>query len=205
MKSLKIGAAALALAAMSNMTSTPAYAQAGTQFIGQISAFGGNFCPRGWANANGALLPISQNQALFAILGTQFGGDGRTTLGLPNLSGRRPIGAGNAAGIGDFRVGQFGGSIEMVILPTQMPAHSHDGLVAASPSAGNSNQPVRNSFAATPDTVNNFATGDPAVNNMHPDILRINATGGGQVIQKLSPFQAVQWCVATTGIFPSRN
>ncbi len=205
MRKFKILAAALAVAAMGSAGSSPAYAQQGTQFIGQISAFGGSFCPRDWAEANGAPLPISSNQALFAILGTQFGGNGRTTLGLPDLQGRRPIGAGNAPGLGDFRVGQKGGQVEFVLNAVHLPSHSHTGFVAASPAAGDTNQPVRNSFAVSPAGTNNFVGGDPAVNNMHPDILRINSAGSNVAINKVSPFTAVRWCVALFGIFPSRS
>lgn len=194
-----------ALAAFGGLLSAPAHAQSGTQFIGQISAFGGSYCPREWADASGGLLPISQNSALFAIIGTQFGGDGRTTMGLPDLRGRRPIGAGNGPGIGNFVMGQRGGSFQFNLLATQLPSHTHTGSIAASPNAGDTNQPVRNSFAQSPAGTNNFVSGDPAVSNMHGSIIRVGSTGNDQTIQKQSPFQAVRWCIALTGIFPSRS
>lgn len=193
------------MAAFGGLLSAPAHAQSGTQFIGQISAFGGNFCPRGWADANGALLQISQNTALYAVIGTQFGGDGRVTMGLPDLRGRRPIGVGNGSDIGNYVIGQRRGDSQFYLVNAQLPSHTHTGTIAASPSAGDTNQPVRNSFAQSPAGTNNYVTGDPAQNNMHNASLRIGATGSNQAIQKQSPFLAVRWCIALTGIFPSRS
>lgn len=204
MKSTKL-LAATSVAVTSLMTiSTPANAQS-DPLLGQMMAFGGNFCPRGWAKTEGQLLAISQNQALFSLLGTMYGGDGRTTFGLPELRGRAPISVGNGPGIGNYVQGAKGGTTNFTLTVNQMPAHNHTGTIAASPTAGDTNQPVRNSFALAPAGQNVYLDGNPAVNNMHPDTLRINNNGGGQSVNKLSPFQVVQWCIATIGIFPSRN
>jgi len=202
---LKLATAGAVLAVGAVGLSAPANAQAGTQYIGQISAFGGNFCPREWANTDGQLLSISQNTALFAVIGTIYGGDGRTTMGLPDLKGRRPISAGNGAGIGNFPLGQKSGTTNFTLALSQLPAHNHSGTVAASPTAGDTNQPVRNSFALAPAGTNMYLDGNPAINNMHADSIRMNNNGGGQSVNKLSPYQVVKWCIATTGVFPSRN
>ena len=205
MKLFKILAATAALTAGSIGLSAPAHAQAGTQFIGQISLFGANFCPRGWSNADGQLLPISQHTALFSILGTTYGGDGRTTFGLPDLRGRRSVGFGNGPGIGSYYMGQKGGSTGFTLTLGQLPSHNHTGTVAASPTAGDTNQPVRNSFAMAPTGNNIFLDGSPAINNMHAGTIRIVNNGGGQTVNKLSPYQVLRWCVALQGIFPSRS
>ncbi|MCK0127773.1 tail fiber protein [Erythrobacter sp. F6033] len=203
MKTLKLSATA-AIAAATVSVSTPAHAQSGTQFIGQVSAFGGNFCPRSWAEASGQLLPISQNTALFAIIGTTYGGDGRTTLALPDLRGRRPVSQGNGPGIGNYPIGGRGGAPSFTLVAANLPSHAHTGTVAASPGPADTNQPVRNGFAQSTGT-NAYLDGDPAVNNMHPDTVRINSTGGNVAVNKVSPFQTVRWCIALNGIFPSRN
>lgn len=185
--------------------SAPANAQAGTQFIGQVSAFGANFCPRDWADASGQLLPISSYTALFSLYGTIYGGDGRTTFALPDLRGRRPINQGNAPGLGSYTQGSRSGTTQFTLTQVNMPSHNHTGTLAASPTTANSPSPVRNSFAATTNGTNDYITGNPAINNMHPGILRLNNAGNGQSVSKVSPYQAVRWCVALNGIYPSRN
>ena len=198
-----LAASAMAVACAVS-TPTPAKAQS-DPLLGQLMAFGGTFCPRGWADASGALLPISQNQALFSLLGTIYGGDGRTTFQLPDLRGRAPINNGQGAGLPDYPLGNRGGSVSFTLTTANMPAHNHTGTLAASPSAGNTNVPVRNSFAASTNGSNVYITGDPAINNMHPDVLRINNTGSNLSVNKVSPYLAIRWCIATQGIFPSRN
>ena len=198
--SLAAGAAAISLG-----VSAPAQAQAGTQFIGQVSPFAGVFCPRDWASASGQLLPINTNQALFSLVGTTYGGDGRTTFGLPDLRGRVPVGYGTGPGLPTYSWGQKSGSTQIVLSLANLPSHTHTGTLAASPSAGDTNVGVRNSFAAAPTGVTMFRDGDPAVNNMHPDTLRIDSAGANQPIYKTSPTIAINWCIALTGIFPSRN
>ena len=204
MKAMKLLAAAGAAALSMSTFASPAQAQA-EPLLGQMMFFGGNFCPRGWAQANGGLIAINSNSALFSLLGTMYGGDGRTTFGLPDLRGRAPISLGDGPGLPRYVQGQKGGSTSFNIALSQMPSHTHTGTIAASPTAGDTNQPVRNSFAAAPAGSNIYLDGDPAVNNMHPNILRINATGNGQPVNKVSPFLVAQWCIATVGVFPSRS
>lgn len=204
MKAIKFLAAAGAAALSMTTFSAPAQAQA-EPLLGQMMFFGGNFCPRGWSSAEGQLIAISSNNALFSLFGTMYGGDGRTSFALPDLRGRAPINQGQGPLLPAYRQGDKGGSTEFTILPAQMPSHTHSGTIAASPATGDTNQPVRNSFAAAPAGTNIYLDGDPAVNNMHPEILRIDAAGGGQPVQKVSPFLAARWCVATQGVFPSRS
>lgn len=203
MKLFKILAAAAVTTVSFGALSMPAQAQV-TPLIGQMLPFGGNFCPRGFALANGALLPISQNTALFSILGTTYGGDGRTTFGLPNLQGRSIIGAGRGPGLADYRLGQFGGTEALTIGLQNLPSHTHAGRIKANNGAANSTTPVRNSLAVAPTGVNIYSTADPA-NNMNANDLNISATGGGQQISKVSPYQVIRWCVALTGTYPSRS
>ncbi|MCK0127774.1 tail fiber protein [Erythrobacter sp. F6033] len=200
--------ATLAASAMiaAGMMTTPAPVKAQADpLLGQMMLFGGNFCPRGWAATNGTILAINSNQSLFSLLGTMYGGDGRTTFGLPDLRGRAPISTGTGAGLPNYTQGSLGGSTNFTLTEATMPSHSHTGTVAASPNAGDTNQPVRNSFARSTNGANVYLDGDPAINNMHPDLLRISAAGGSQSVNKVSPYLTLQWCIATQGVFPSRN
>lgn len=200
--------ATLAAAAMiaGGMMTAPAPAKAQSDpLLGQMMLFGGNFCPRGWTAADGKLLAISQYQAVFSIMGTTYGGDGRTTFGMPDLRGRAPISVGSGPGLPNYAQGSKGGSTEFSVRVANMPSHTHTGTIAASPEDGNTNAPVRNSFAKSTNGANSYITGDPAVNNMHPNVLRINPTGGSLPVNKVSPYLTLQWCVALQGVFPSRN
>nr|WP_298929407.1 tail fiber protein [uncultured Erythrobacter sp.] len=202
---LKATLAASAMIAAGMMTApAPAKAQA-DPLLGQMMLFGGNFCPRGWAATDGTLLAINSNSALFSLLGTMYGGDGRTTFGLPDLRGRAPISVGQGAGLPSYSQGSKGGSTNFTLAVANMPSHTHTGTIAASPNPGDTNQPVRNSFARSNNGANVYLDGNPAINNMHPNVLRVNPTGGGVAVNKVSPYLTMQWCIATQGVFPSRN
>ncbi|QFT78499.1 phage tail protein [Erythrobacter sp. THAF29] len=179
-------------------------AQAGTAYIGQVSAFGGNFCPRGWTPANGQLLPIAQYTALFSLYGTIYGGDGRTTFQLPDLRGRRPVSEGTGTGLGSYRLGSRGGATSFTITAAQLPSHNHTGTTRASSALGNSANPRNNVLAVDNDGVKIYHNGG-STNNMAAGSLAINNAGGGQSVNKVSPFQVVQWCVALDGVYPSRS
>jgi microcystin-dependent protein len=167
-------------------------------FLGEIRMFGFDFAPRGWALCDGRLLPINQNQALFALLGNMYGGNGTTTFALPNLQSRVPIGQGHGAGLSSYVVGQAGGSETVRLTAAQMPAHTHS--VKASGSAANSTTPegrvparsVGRSYAATPDT--------STVMNAN----MLGAAGGGQPHANVQPYLAMNFCIAMVGIFPAR-
>jgi len=194
---------ALTIGGISLVSSAPANAQADTQYVGQVSAFAGNFCPRGWMGADGTLLPISQNTALFSLYGTYYGGDGRVSFGLPDLRGRRPVGFGNGPGIGAYTMGEKAGTAEFTLLVNNLPNHNHIGASRASNLAGDTANPNDNSLATT-GTEKIYHSGSPAV-NMDVGTVTVNNTGGSQMVQKQSPYQVIRWCVATVGIYPSRN
>lgn len=181
----------------------PAHAQA-EPLLGQMMLFGGNFCPRGWADASGALLPISQNSALFSLLGTMYGGDGRTTFALPDLRGRAPISLGQGPGLPAYPTqGQKGGATEFTLTVNTMPSHNHVGTMRAAQVLGDTQNPNDNSLATTSDA-KIYHTGAPSV-NMDVGTVVIANTGNSFPVNKVSPYLVMRWCVAMVGVFPSRN
>jgi microcystin-dependent protein len=170
-------------------------------FIGEIRAFGFNFAPRGWANCSGQLLPISQNTALFSLLGTTYGGDGRTTFALPDLRGRVAVNQGQGPGLRNYTIGEMSGEEAHTLTINEAPAHTH--LLNATNAGGNQQTP-QNTFIATDAAGNTagFASGPPTV-TMNQASLGIS--GGSQPHNNLSPYLAVNYCIALQGIFPSRN
>jgi microcystin-dependent protein len=162
-------------------------------FMGQIQIFSFNFAPRSWAMCNGQLLPINQNQALFSLLGTQYGGNGQTNFALPNLQGRVP----NHQGSG-FTMGQAGGETAHTLSISELPAHTHQAI-------GSSGGPTATSpagaFWATGTSFTPYnATADTA---MSP--ASITNTGGSQPHNNMSPYLALNFCICLSGIFPSQN
>jgi len=161
-------------------------------FLGEIRIFGFGFQPKGWAMCNGQLLPINQNQALFSLLGTTYGGDGRVTFGLPNMQGRVPLHFG-----GGFVQGQAGGEELHTLISQEMPQHTH--LITASPDLPNTGSPANNYFATSTD--NNYAASPDTA--MSPQITDFK--GGNQPHPNLSPFLVLNVCICLIGIFPSQN
>lgn len=194
---------AFAVGGISLATTAPANAQAGTQYIGQISAFAGNFCPRNWAAADGTLVPISQNAALFSLFGTYYGGDGRTSFALPDLRGRRPVGFGDGPGIGTYAMGQRAGATQFTLTINNLPSHNHVGMMRAAQMQGDTQNPNNNSLATTAVT-QIYHTGAPTVNMDVGTVVTTNSGGSGPV-SKESPYLVMRWCVAMFGIYPSRN
>jgi microcystin-dependent protein len=172
------GAAAL----IAGLSST---ASAQERYIGEIFMMGSNFCPRGSANADGQLLPIAQNTALFSLFGTFYGGDGRTTFALPDLRGRSPIHAGQGPGLNNYQQGQKGGRETVTLTVAQLPNHTHEGI-----------GPVRDGNGEGKIDVE----GDGV--DIAPDT---GATGGSQAVNIRDPFTVIRYCVALNGIYPSRN
>ncbi len=161
--------------------------------------FGFNFAPQGWALCNGQILPIDQNQALFALLGTTYGGDGTTTFALPNLQSRVPIHQGQGAGLSSYAEGQAGGAETVTLAATQMPGHTHP--VKASSSAAGSDQPEGRALARS---ASHIYTAKPDTSTvMNADML--GDAGGSQPHHNIQPYLAVNFCIALTGIFPSRS
>jgi len=169
-------------------------------FIGQIQPFGFNYAPQGWMPCNGQLLPISQYSALFSLLGTQFGGDGRTTFALPDLRGRVSLHQGQGPGLSNYIMGQAGGTEQVTLTQTEMPSHSH--AVNCVSGLGNVGSPA----GALPGAEN--APGADVWSNVAPDAQMatnmISPSGGSQGHSNIQPYLTVNWCIATQGIFPTR-
>ena len=179
----------------------PAIAQ--EPMLGEIKIFAGNFAPRGWALCDGQLLAIAQNQALFSILGTTYGGDGRTTFALPDLRGRVPIHAGQGPGLTSRRLGETGGQETVTLNVNQIPAHTHTVHLNADSSVALTDKPedglpARNA-AATPQF------GSESNTTLSTQAVSVESTGGNQAHPNMQPFVTVNYIIALQGIFPSRN
>jgi microcystin-dependent protein len=176
-------------------------------FLGEIRMVGWNFAANGWALCNGQLMSISQNNALFALLGTTYGGDGISTFALPNLQGRVPIHQGTGPGLSPYTMGESAGSEAVTLLVNQMPQHNH--MVAVNNQAGSVADPTNallaqgNSGAGRdPIATSNFTSG-AATGTLAP--AAISATGGNQPHANIQPFLCVNFIIALQGIFPSRQ
>ena len=167
-------------------------------FIGEIRIFAGNFAPRGWALCDGQLLDIASHSALFSILGTTYGGDGRTTLGLPELRGRVPVHAGNGPGVDNVSLGQKSGSNTQTLTVNQLPSHSH--TLRANTLGGSTDDPSAASFGEAPDDMYNTSAATVAMSSSS-----IQETGGGQPVSIMQPFLGLNFIIALVGLFPSRN
>jgi len=190
----------LAAIALLTLFLLPAHVGAQSEpFIGQLMLVGFNFCPRGWATASGQLLSISQNTALFALLGTIYGGDGRTTFALPDLRGRVPVGVGQGPGLSPIVSGEVGGSESHTLAVSEMPSHSH---AAFGSTALPSSLTPAGKLLARQDRVNMY-TNPGSQTQMASGM--IGPTGGSQPFPLRDPFVGMQWCIALEGIFPSRN
>jgi microcystin-dependent protein len=172
-----------------------------TPFLGEIRNFGFNFPPKGWALCQGQFLPINQNQALFALLGTTYGGDGVTTFALPDLRGRVPIGFGQGPGLTNRVQGEKGGSENHQLTSAEMPVHSH-ALIGQTP-GGNQGGPGGNSLAASDQRNSQYTstTGNAAAMAASS----IGNAGGNTAHNNMQPYLGSNWCIALQGIFPSRN
>jgi microcystin-dependent protein len=169
-------------------------------FLAEIRIFAGNFAPRGWAFCNGQLLPIAQNTALFSLIGTTYGGDGRATTGLPNLQGRAPMHPGRGPGLTARRLGEKGGAETVTITEAQMPNHTH--TLQASGRPATQDDPSEAQYLA-PVT---GATPYNAPNNL--DAMASQAlpnTGGNQPHNNLQPFLTLNFIIALVGLYPSRS
>lgn len=159
-------------------------ANAQDYYIGEILMFGTTFCPRGTEDADGRLIQITQNTALFSIFGTIYGGDGRTTFGYPNLSGRLALGDGHGPGLSNRILGEQGGSLTKTLSVSNIPSHTHGAISAE--------------FSTPEGKLKNDTTGAPVTTTT-------GSTGGAQPFEVMSPYQSIRYCVVTQGIYPSRN
>ena len=170
-------------------------------FIGEVIMFGGNFAPRGWALCDGQLLSISQNSALFSILGTTYGGDGRTTFALPDLRGRVSVHPGSGPGLSSYALGQKSGAETVTLTNAQTPSHQHS--VNCGSGREDQGSPAGNYPAASssPSTVTMYGpTADATMN-----AAMISAEGGGGSHTNVQPLLGINYIIALVGVFPSRN
>ncbi len=174
-------------------------AQASEPFIAQIQYFPYNFAPRSWSFCNGQLLPISNNTALFALIGTTYGGDGRSTLGLPDMRGRFPVHAGRGPGLPDVRGGQKFGTEAVTLTTATIASHNHSLNGTATP--GDSTSPTGNSLARDGRDAT-YSTQAPNT-SLHADSI-VASGGGGQAHNNMPPYLALNCNIALTGVFPSR-
>jgi microcystin-dependent protein len=187
------------------VVSAPSVVSAQECFIGEIRMFASNFAPRNWEFCDGRLIPISENEALFSLLGTIYGGDGRTTFALPNLQGRAAIGAGQGSGLSNRRLGERGGQETIRLLDNQMPSHNHTGTVKVYSMEGESASPEDNypakSGAGDPD----YNSSASANTTMAGDALIVGNTGGTEAHPNMPPYLAVNYIICTDGLFPPRS
>jgi len=171
-------------------------------YIGEIRPISFHYAPKGWALCAGQLLPINQNQALFSLLGIQFGGDGRTTFGLPNLMGRVPVGTGQLADGNNYTQGTTGGVEQVQLLQSQIPAHQHT-VTGTAQTTSSQDETSPSGQLLGPGILNQYSNG-PANAQMAATTGQ-TASLGGQPHENRAPYVAVNYVIALTGIYPSRQ
>jgi microcystin-dependent protein len=192
-------------------------------FLGQITLFAFNYAPNGWAQCLGQLLPISQNTALFSILGTNYGGDGKSTFALPNLQGSAAIASGQGPALSWYPVGDAGGSSTVTLVASEMAQHSHafiassDQASAQGPAGNLLAQAVRPAGAPVPASAGELEAPAPqqvqanfysqTIANAHSALApnAIGPAGGGQPHNNMQPYLALNFCIAMMGIYPPRD
>ena len=172
-------------------------------FVAEIRIFAGNFAPRGWAFCNGQLLPVAQNTALFSLIGTTYGGDGRTTTALPNLKGRAPMHPGRGPGLTSRRLGQKGGVESVTLTEAQMPTHAHT-------LRGTNDTGDQGSFTDGNVILGRSGGGTLYQTNTTQNLVSLNAgtlqvSGGSQAQNNLQPYLAINFIIALVGLYPSRG
>jgi microcystin-dependent protein len=167
-------------------------------FVAEIRPFGFNFAPKGWAQCNGQLLPISQNTALFSLLGTTYGGDGKSTFALPNLQGSAPMNQGQSGGTSERFLGELSGSETVTLLQSEMPVHPHS--LNAVESTATARQPPNQMFAVG--EAMSFYSSNAGNTTMNPNMLTL--VGGSLPHNNMQPYLVVNFCIAMQGIFPPR-
>lgn len=168
--------------------------------LGSIGIFAGNFAPRGWAKCEGQLLPIASNSALFSLLGTTYGGDGRTTFALPDLRGRIPKGYGNGLGLAPVTLGEKGGKEHTVLSITNLPPHTHNTKVAVKNGIGELTSPVNGIIA---NEERGFA--EDATPNAFLGGVKEDTVGNETPVDIRNSYLGMNYCIALEGVFPSRS
>jgi microcystin-dependent protein len=168
-------------------------------FIAEIRIFAGNFAPRGWAFCDGQLLPVSQNTALFSLVGTTYGGDGRSTMGLPDLQGRAPMHPGRGPGLTARRLGERGGVDTVTVTEAQLPNHNHAWRAAEDPADLQAPSPTR---SMTRSSINAYT---PAANPVPMASQMLVNNGGSQAHNNMQPMLTMNFIIALQGLYPSRS
>jgi microcystin-dependent protein len=173
-------------------------------YVGEIRIFAGNFAPAGWQFCDGQLLPISENETLFNLIGTTYGGDGQSTFALPDLRGRVPIHMGQGPGLGNRVLAEKAGSEAVTLLTSQIPVHSH--VPVASPSSGDSDDPTGRTWAASTalQFISDGGAGYPNANSTM-NAATMGLAGGNQPHDNMMPYQGVNYIISLFGIFPSQT
>lgn len=171
-------------------------------FVAEIRIFGFNFAPRGWATCDGQLIAIQQNTALFSLLGTTYGGDGKTTFALPNLQAAAPMQPGQGPGLSNRTLGEGGGSPTVTLVSTQMPQHTHTLQSQGAP--GNRSTPVGGSFARVQGGTPYIPQSPtPPLVPLAPQA--VGPQGNSQPHNNVQPFLTVSFCIALQGVYPPRS
>lgn len=199
-----IGIIVLAVALAAGLIWTPP-AQSQEGFIGEVIMFAGNFAPRSWALCDGQLLAISSNSALFSILGTTYGGDGRTTFALPDLRGRVPIHAGTGPGLPIYRLGQKGGNYQALLTVNNLPSHTHTATatVHAFGEQGDQQDPEGAVLAYDRRETQYSASAPDVTMNAESVTVTVANAGNGQAFNIMPPYLAVNYIICLQGIYPS--
>lgn len=171
-------------------------------FIGQVQLFAFDFAPKDWAFCNGQLIPIFQNQALFSLIGATYGGDGQTTFALPDLRGRVPNHFGQGPGLNNYVMGEAAGSENVTLLSVQMPAHNH--LLEVSNQPASQSSPANHTLAVSGFNGEPVLTYGTTVDGVASSA-SISPSGGNQPHYNMQPFLTMNYCIALTGIYPSRG
>lgn len=169
------------------------------QFVGEIRIFPGNFAPSGWAQCNGQQLPISQNTALYSLLGPTYGGDGKTTFALPNLQGCAPMQQGQGPGLSDYPLGQTGGTATVTLLTSEIPAHSHQ--LMHSGGSANASTPATDRGLARTGLAQIYTPGNSSAPAFQQGLA---ASGGSNPHNNMQPYLVLNFCIALQGIYPQR-
>jgi microcystin-dependent protein len=173
-------------------------------YVGQVAAFGFDFAPRGWAQCNGQLMQISQNTALFSLLGTQFGGDGRTTFALPDLRGRVAVHQGSSTSGSTYMMGEMDGIETVTLTENQMPQHSHVASFRANAEDANSGEANGKTLGLA---AANIYNSNPPENGetLSANSITLAAAGSNQPHSNMQPYLAINYCISLQGIFPPRG
>jgi len=174
-------------------------------FVAEVRIFTGNFAPTGWAQCNGQLLPISQNTALFSLLGTTYGGDGKSNFALPNLQGCSPMQAGQGPGLSLRDLGETAGEQTVTLLQTEMPSHSHAAVATTDTTTSPNASPANNIWASGQKGFGNVYTPSVSGQNVQMSPFGTSIAGGSLPHNNMMPFLGLMFIIALQGVFPSRS